>query len=89
MATISSPSGGGNDWLIGAGGDDTIIGSSSASTMEGGLGNDTYFVADPSDFVIDPSGGGSDRIAATASYTLPGKCRGGDARGEPPERPTR
>ena len=63
-------SGGGNDTMVGAGGDDVFIGSSSASAMQGGTGNDSYYVVDSADAVVEVSGEGNDRISAGTSYTL-------------------
>ena len=39
--------------------------------MTGGLGNDTYWVNDTRDTVIELPGEGSDRIYSSVSYTLP------------------
>lgn len=41
-----------------------------ADTMAGGLGNDTYYVRNQSDQVIEASSAGSDRIYASVDYTL-------------------
>jgi Ca2+-binding RTX toxin-like protein len=38
--------------------------------MEGGLGNDTYFVDNWGDQVIEGRGGGIDRVYSSVSYTL-------------------
>jgi Ca2+-binding RTX toxin-like protein len=62
--------GGGNDSMLGLGGDDVLIGGSSASAMFGGAGNDTYYVSDTSDAVVELSGEGNDRIAASVSHVL-------------------
>jgi Ca2+-binding RTX toxin-like protein len=67
----SMSGGGGHDTMYGGGGDDTLTGSSSAGTMYGGLGNDTFWVYDPADAVIENVGEGADRIAASTSYALP------------------
>ena len=56
--------------MIGAGGDDTFVGNSSAGLLEGGTGNDVYFIVDSSDLIVELSGGGNDRAAVNTSYTL-------------------
>ncbi|MGQ0588846.1 MAG: beta strand repeat-containing protein, partial [Sphingosinicella sp.] len=63
--------GGGGDVLIGFGGDDSLIGSADApSTLQGGLGNDTYRIANSGDSVIELAGEGTDRIYASVNYVL-------------------
>jgi Ca2+-binding RTX toxin-like protein len=63
--------GGGSDHLVGFGGDDTLIGNSdAASTLEGGAGNDTYYVHRTGDSLIEAGGGGNDRVVTSVSYTL-------------------
>jgi hypothetical protein len=37
----------------------------------GGGGNDTYFVDDPVDVVVENMGGGNDTIHTTVNYTIP------------------
>ncbi|HEV2568103.1 calcium-binding protein [Sphingomonas sp.] len=61
---------GGNDTLSGYLGDDTLIGDQGNDTMIGGAGNDVYIVDAAGDVVVEAAGQGTDRIAATASYTL-------------------
>jgi serralysin len=65
--------GGGSDNLLGYGGDDTLIGSANApSTLQGGTGNDWYYVGNVGDSVIEAAGEGNDRIVASVSYMLGG-----------------
>jgi Ca2+-binding RTX toxin-like protein len=63
--------GGGADYLLGYGGDDILIGNSdAASTLQGGTGNDTYYVTRTGDSIIEFAGEGSDRLITSVSYTL-------------------
>ena len=58
-----------NDYLIGTSGDDIIDGKASADIMEGGDGNDTYYVDDVKDVVIEQAGGGEDTVFSSISHT--------------------
>jgi Ca2+-binding RTX toxin-like protein len=63
--------GGGADYLLGLGGDDILIGNAdAASTLQGGTGNDWYYVSRTGDSIIEFAGEGNDRIITTVSYTL-------------------
>jgi Ca2+-binding RTX toxin-like protein len=63
--------GGGSDYLVGLGGDDTLIGSlDAASTLQGGSGDDWYYVNHTGDSVLEVGGEGADRIVASVSFTL-------------------
>jgi len=65
---------GGNDWLYGFGGSDTLEGGEGNDWHEGGTGgagNDTYFVDDPGDQIIEQAGEGSDEVRSHISYVLP------------------
>ena len=53
-------------------------GGAAADTMVGGTGNDTYYVDDAADQVIEKAGGGIDRIYASTSYTLVAGRRSSD-----------
>ena len=61
---------GGADILIGLGGNDFLVGGTGIDDMTGGDGNDTYYVEDTGDVLHESVGGGTDRVAASASYTL-------------------
>jgi parallel beta-helix repeat protein len=56
--------------LIGNSQANILDGMGGADRMEGGLGNDTYYVDDWGDQVIESSGGGIDRVYSSVSYTL-------------------
>lgn len=61
--------GAGNDDLIGGSGNDYLYGQAGADVMLGGTGNDRY-VVDATDRVVEALNGGTDMIAAAASWTL-------------------
>jgi serralysin len=64
-------SGGGSDYLVGLGGNDTLVGNAdTASTLQGGTGNDFYYVFQTGDSIVELAGEGSDRIVTAVSYTL-------------------
>jgi Ca2+-binding RTX toxin-like protein len=60
----------GADTLIGGQGADTLDGGSGADSMEGGADNDTYYVDDLLDVVVEQALGGYDRVFASLHYTL-------------------
>ena len=63
----------GTDAINGTGNnlDNVIKGNSAANTLIGGLGNDTYYVQNTDDMVIENAGEGTDTVISTAlSYTL-------------------
>ncbi len=64
--------GAGNDTLNGGAGNDTLDGGTGADRMAGGAGNDTYYVDNVGDVVIEAAGAGIDTVNTTLkSYTLP------------------
>ncbi len=48
----------------------TLNGGAGDDYLAGGTGNDTYYVDSASDVVYEASGAGTDKVIATASYTL-------------------
>jgi parallel beta-helix repeat protein len=57
--------------LIGNGLDNILDGLSGEDRMEGGLGNDTYYVDDTGDVVVEAAdSGNADQIITSVSYTL-------------------
>lgn len=59
------------NYIVGNDGDDRINGEGGADTMAGGPGNDTYWVDDADDKVIEAPNGGIDTVISTITYTLP------------------
>jgi Ca2+-binding RTX toxin-like protein len=56
--------------LIGNAAANVLDGMGGADRMEGGLGNDTYYVDHWGDQVVEGRGGGIDRVYSSVSYTL-------------------
>jgi hypothetical protein len=57
--------------IVGNNGNNRINGEGGADTMAGGLGNDTYWVDNPGDVVIEAPDAGIDTVISTITYTLP------------------
>jgi Ca2+-binding RTX toxin-like protein len=51
--------------------DDVLDGSAGPDVLSGGLGNDTYYVYEGSDAVIENAGEGIDRVLAFTHFSLP------------------
>ncbi len=60
------------DKLTGNGGANLIDGGAGADTMTGGAGNDLYFVDNVGDKVVEASGGGTDSVQSSATFSLSG-----------------
>ncbi|MFI0847471.1 calcium-binding protein [Mesorhizobium sp. IMUNJ 23232] len=58
-----------DDW-VGTGFADTLNGKGGADRMAGAAGNDTYFVDNAKDVVVEAAGKGNDLVATSASYVL-------------------
>ncbi|MDE1152427.1 MAG: calcium-binding protein [Micavibrio sp.] len=62
--------GSGNDTLNGDAGNDTLNGGGEADVMYGGIGDDLYFVANPTAKVFEDAGNGTDTVSTSVTYTL-------------------
>ncbi len=62
--------------LKGMGGDDTIDGGLGADIMSGGAGNDTYYVDNTRDKIIEGTDPGIDVVISTVTYTLSANVEG-------------
>jgi serralysin len=61
---------GGEDTLIGGTGNDQLDGGSGVDLMIGGFGDDTYYVDDARDVVIELANQGGDLVRSAITYTL-------------------
>ena len=61
------------DSLTGSSADNVIDGGTGADIMAGGAGNDTYYVDNVGDNVVEADGAGTDIIYSSVSYTLAGR----------------
>ncbi|NEY92259.1 calcium-binding protein [Tabrizicola oligotrophica] len=61
---------GGNDSLYAGDGADTLDGGTGADLMTGGLGNDTYFVDNAADAIVETDSGGFDAVQSSVTFTL-------------------
>jgi Ca2+-binding RTX toxin-like protein len=64
---------GGNDILKGFGGNDVLNGGAGVDWMSGGAGDDTYYVDNVNDDVVEGAGEGYDRVFASTSYSILGQ----------------
>ena len=56
--------------IIGNAGDNTLDGGAGADKMTGGLGDDTYIIDNAADGITEATGGGTDTVQASSTYTL-------------------
>ncbi len=63
---ISLDGGSGNDILLGGTGNDTLTGGLGIDDLEGGAGNDIYYVSDLTDYIFDT--GGADTAYVSKSF---------------------
>lgn len=61
---------GGNDFLYGEDGNDILDGGEGIDTMVGGAGDDIYYVDNANDVVTEASGGGTDLVYASVTYSV-------------------
>ena len=59
-----------NDTLMGGGGNDTLFGGTGVDGMIGGTGNDTYFVDNVGDVVVENASEGIDTVYTASNYVL-------------------
>ncbi|MBI5615797.1 MAG: hypothetical protein HY943_05875 [Gammaproteobacteria bacterium] len=62
--------GAGNDTLYGAAGNDTLDGGTGLDTLSGGADNDSYIVDTTTDALVEASGGGTDTVLSSVTFTL-------------------
>ncbi|WP_111542566.1 calcium-binding protein [Mesorhizobium kowhaii] len=65
--------GAGSDKLFGGAHNDTLNGGAGADLMSGGTGDDTYWVDNAGDHVIELNGQGIDNVQSTVSFNLSGQ----------------
>jgi Ca2+-binding RTX toxin-like protein len=59
-----------NDVLTGNGSANILVGGAGSDTLTGGGGDDTYYVDVSGDVIVEVSGGGTDYVVSSVSYTL-------------------
>ena len=57
--------------IVGNSGNNLLAGGGAADVLNGGIGNDTYFVDDAGDAVFENAGQGNDTVFSTVHFALP------------------
>jgi VCBS repeat-containing protein len=59
-----------SDTILGGAGADVLDGAGGTDMLVGGIGDDTYYVDNPADQIVENAGEGTDTVFSTSDYTL-------------------